>query len=107
MPDCYAAKYGRNHTVQVSREDSQRVLTVMRTSLGNHSHGPPKGETLDPVFALSLICRMRPSEGQLVGGFFDEFGGGLAGAVAGAGFDSDEDGGVAGVLALEHGGELK
>lgn len=46
-------------------------------------------------------------ESQLVGVLFDQFGGWLTAAVAGAGFDADEDGCGASLGGLEGGGELE
>src|SRR5213082_2969402 len=46
-------------------------------------------------------------EGPLVRGLFDDFAGGFAGAVAGAGFDSDQDRGRACLRGLQGGGELE
>src|SRR5688572_30266702 len=59
------------------------------------------------VSPLGFHFQSLHEEGVAVGGFFDDFGGGFAGAVAGFGFDADEDGVFTAVSFLDGGGEFE
>lgn len=66
----------------------------------------PRGRLLSGK-PCCLHVKRAGEERQLVGGLLDAFAGRLAGAVAGSGFDADQDRCRAGLGSLQGGGELE